>query len=88
MSTTKRPSVKILMNLEEDPKVQFFPWELEVHNVAASMCKTITPRGLLSVLLTDQQWNSYSANLGIDQQGLPSLPPVMPHPPISRLMPK
>ena len=71
----KQPLCKILLTLDEDPKVQFFPWELEVRNVAASMCKTITPRGLLSVLLTDEQWNAYSANITVDPQGLVVIAP-------------
>ncbi len=69
MALSKKPVVEIFTNLEEDPKIHFFPWELEVRNAAASLCRTITPRGLLSVLLTDEQWNAYSANRTVDAQG-------------------
>ena len=85
MTTAKKqPICKILLNLDEDPKVQFFPWELEVRNVAASMCKTITPRGLLSVLLTDEQWNAYSANITVDPQGLVVIAPRFTPPQLHR----
>jgi hypothetical protein len=69
MSAPKKPTVEILTTLEEDPKVAFFPWELDMRNVAASICKTLTPRGLLSLLLTDEQWPFYSTNISIDDQG-------------------
>ena len=70
MSAAKKlTAVEILTPLEEDPKVSFFAWELDVRNVAASICKTLTPRGLLSLLLTDVQWASYPANSSIDDQG-------------------
>jgi hypothetical protein len=59
MSAPKKPSVEILISLNEEPKVNFFPWQIEVCNVAASLCKTISPRGLLSLVLTDTQWNEY-----------------------------
>ncbi len=67
MTTTKRPAVKILKTLDEDPEVQFPAWELAIRN-AATLYKTITPRGLLSVLLNDAQWDSYSTNSSINPQ--------------------
>ena len=69
MSAPKKPSVEILISLDEEPKVNFFPWQIEVCNVAASLCKTISPRGLLSLVLTDTQWNEYPANTTTDAQG-------------------
>ncbi len=62
-------SVEILTTLDEDPKLNYFPWQLNVRNAAAAMCKTITPRGLLSVVLEDDQWQVYPANISIDAQG-------------------
>ena len=69
MTSSKKPTAEILTSLDEDPKVHFFPWQLDVRNTAASMCKHITPRGLLSVLLDDEQWSAYPANISIDPQG-------------------
>ena len=69
MSTPKKTPVKILSTLDEDPRVNYFPWELEVRNSAASLCKNQHPRGLLSSLLTVAQWNDYAANSSVDAQG-------------------
>ena len=76
MTTLKSPVVKILRTLDEDPKVQFFPWEMAVRTAAAALCKTITPRGLLSAVLNEAQGDSYSANISLDpQSGLPVIAP-------------
>jgi hypothetical protein len=57
------------LTLDEDPRVNYSPWELEVRNSAASLCKNQHPRGVLSVLLTIAQWNDYAANSSIDANG-------------------
>ena len=69
MTTSTKINVEILTTLDEDPKVNYFPWQLNVRNAAAALCKTITPRGLLSVVLEDDQWQAYPANVSIDAQG-------------------
>ena len=69
MTSSKKATAEILSSLDEDPKVNFFPWQLDVRNTAASMCKHITPRGLLTVLLDDEQWAAYPANITTDPQG-------------------
>jgi hypothetical protein len=69
MTTSTKINVEILTTLDEDPKLNFFPWQLNVRNAAAALCKTITPRGLLSVVLEDDQWEAYPANISIDAQG-------------------
>ena len=61
-----RTTVEILTTLEDEPHVA---WELDVRNTAASIGKAITPRGLLSLVLTNAQWNAYAANISIDQNG-------------------
>ncbi len=55
--------------MEEDPHLTFFSWEIKVRTTAASLCKAMTPRGLLSLVLTDAQWNAYSAKRSVDQAG-------------------
>ena len=67
MSTAK--NVEILTTLEEDPHVTFFPWEIDVQDIAAGMAKSIHPLGLLSEVLTDEQWAAYPGNAVIDQNG-------------------
>ena len=69
MTTSTKINVEILTTLDEDPKVNYFPWQLNVRNAAAALCKTITPRGLLSLVLEDDQWQAYPANVSIDAQG-------------------
>ena len=69
MALSKKSTVKILSSLDEEPKLRFFPWEIDVRNAAAAMCRTITPRGLLSVTLSDAQWAAYPANVSVDPQG-------------------
>ena len=46
VSTVKH--VQILTSLEQDPHVNFSPWEIDVQDTAASMAKSIHPLGLLS----------------------------------------
>jgi hypothetical protein len=75
MSSSKKPLIVILTTLEEESHVKFFPWELDVRNAAASTCKAITPRGLLSLVLTDPQWDAYPANQIVTQAGLPGIAP-------------
>jgi hypothetical protein len=57
------------LNFLPKVKVNFFPWQLDVRNTAASMCKHITPRGLLSNHFDDKQLVAYPANNSIDLQG-------------------
>ncbi len=35
----------------------------------SSIGKAINPRGLLSLVLTNAQWNAYAANISIEQNG-------------------
>ena len=67
VSTVKQ--VEILTTLEQDPHVNFFPWEIDVQDTAASMAKSIHPLGLLSEVLTDEQWAVYPGNAVMDQNG-------------------
>jgi hypothetical protein len=66
-SSTVPKNVEILTTLEEDPHVSFFNWEIDVHDVAAGMAKSIHPMGLLSDILTDEQWAAYPGNSAPDQ---------------------
>lgn len=68
MSTTVK-KVEILTTLEQDPHVSFFSWESDVQDIAAGMAKSLHPLGLLSAVLTDEQWALYPGNAVPDQQG-------------------
>ena len=63
-------NIEILTTLDEDPHVSFYPWEIDVQDAAAGMAKSIHPLGLLSALLTDEQWAAYPGNATTDQNGL------------------
>jgi hypothetical protein len=65
MTTTAVKSVEILTTLEEDPHVAFFAWESDVQDIASGMAKSIHPLGLLSHILTDEQWAAYPDNTTI-----------------------
>jgi hypothetical protein len=67
--TTAVKNVEILTSLIENPYVSFFPWEMDSHDVAAGMAKSIHTLGLLSTILTDEQWNNYPRNTTTDQNG-------------------
>ena len=71
--TTTIKNVEILTTLDEDPHVVFFPWEMEVQDIAAGMAKSIHPNGLLSAVLTDEQWAAYPGNTTVDQNGQPQV---------------
>jgi hypothetical protein len=58
MTNAVKP-VEILTTLAEEPHVMFFPWQLDVHDTAAGMAKSIHPNGLLSEILTPAQWAAY-----------------------------
>ena len=61
--------VEILTTLDENPHVNFFPWEMDIHDTAASMAKSLHPNGLLSAVLTDEQWARYPGNTVPDANG-------------------
>ena len=69
MTTVKPAAVEILTTLDQDPNVNFFPWEMDVQDVAAGMAKSLHDQGLLSAILTDEQWAAHPGNSVVDQNG-------------------
>jgi hypothetical protein len=76
--TTTVKNVEILTTLEEDPNVTFFAWESDVHDIASGMAKSIHPLGLLSDVLTDEQWANYPGNTTMVNGQLQSAPRYTP----------
>ena len=69
MTSTTVKAVEILTTLEEDPHVTFYPWEMDIHDVAAGMAKSLHANGLFSAVHTDDQWAAYPGNTALDQNG-------------------
>jgi hypothetical protein len=53
--TNPNKNIEILTTLTEDPYVAYFPWQLDVHDSASGLAKSIHPLGLLSAILTDNE---------------------------------
>jgi hypothetical protein len=73
MTTVK--AVEVLTTLDHEPSVNFFPWEMAVQDVAAGMAKSLHDQGLLSAILTDEQWAAHPGNSVVDQQGAIQIAP-------------
>ncbi len=73
--STKKAAIEILTTLDEEPRVNFFPWELDVRNSATASCKTLCRTGLLSSLLKNAQWADYPTNITTDAQGNVAITP-------------
>ena len=63
--TTAFKDVEILTTLDKDPHVTFFAWESDIQDIASGMAKVVHPLGLLSAVLTDEQWAAYPGNTTI-----------------------
>jgi hypothetical protein len=50
------------VSLEQDPELLYWTWKVFAESSAANMATIVHPTGLLSVMLTDQEWNAYAAN--------------------------
>ena len=60
--TTKEDQFTIATTLDEDPEINFFTWKLNIEDVAAGAATLIEPTGLLTVVMTDEEWAAYPAN--------------------------
>ncbi len=56
--TTKAASEHhdISVNLENEAELNILSWRLEVQAIASSLATIVTPTGLLTQVLTDQEW--------------------------------
>ena len=52
----------ISVNLEHEAELRILEWRLEVQAIAASLATIVTPTGLLTHVLTDQEWTDHLAN--------------------------
>ncbi len=51
--------------LDIDPEINFIPWELNIQYVAAATARSMHPRGLLSLVLNQIQWNSHVSSISV-----------------------
>jgi hypothetical protein len=51
-----------MISLEHDPELLYWSWKVHMENAAANMATIVQPTGLLSEILTDQEWDDYAAN--------------------------
>jgi hypothetical protein len=47
----------------------YFTWKVNVQNRAANMATIVNRTGLLSLILTDEEWNAYSTNRSVAPDG-------------------
>jgi hypothetical protein len=57
------------ISLENDPELLYWSWKVHAENVAANMATIVQPTGLLSEILTDQEWDDYAANRSYSPEG-------------------
>ena len=72
---------EIGVSLEHDPELMYFTWKVNVQNRAANMATIVDRTGLLSLILTDEEWNAYSANRSVAPDGTIVIAP-RPLPPV------
>ena len=60
---------EIGVSLEHDPELMYFTWKVNLQNRAANMATIVERTGLLSLILTDKEWDDYSANRSVAADG-------------------
>ena len=69
MPTTQETQLRIRQTLDVDPEINFINWELNIQDVAAATARSVHPRGLLSLVLNPNQWDSHVSNVSTNAQG-------------------
>jgi hypothetical protein len=60
MPATSDTQLSIKQTLDTDPEINFIPWELNIQDVAATKARNLHPRGLLSLVLNQHQWDTHA----------------------------
>ncbi len=53
---------EIGISLEHDPELMYWTWKVHAEDAAANLATIVQPTGLLSEMLTDEEWAAYPAN--------------------------
>jgi hypothetical protein len=70
MTTDQAARFVIATPMDTDPELAFFTWKVNVEDVAAGATTLVQPTpGLLSILLSDVDWNTYEANRSTSPNG-------------------
>ncbi len=65
LPATSDTQLSIKQILDTDPEINFIPWELNIQDVAATKARNLHPRGLLSLVLNQHQWDTHALNTSI-----------------------
>ncbi len=69
MPATTNTQLSIKQTLDTDLEINFIPWELNIQDVAATKARNLYPRGLLSLVVNQHQWDTHALNTSIvDEQ--------------------
>jgi hypothetical protein len=63
------------VNLEEDPELNILSWKLKVQEVASSLATSVSPSGLLTHILDNQEWQDHLANRSTSPGGTITVAP-------------
>jgi hypothetical protein len=72
---TADDSKTIDISLECDPELNYLPWRVSVENFVASKATVIAPTGLLTDILSDQQWDNLPLNRSASPGGTMTIAP-------------
>ena len=81
MSNTSDATAAITESLEFEPELNYLTWKVGVETFAASKATLISPSGLLTDILTDEEWNATSLNRATSPGGTLTIAP-RPVPPV------
>jgi hypothetical protein len=63
------------INLEEDPELNILSWKLKVQEVASSLATAVSPSGLITHILDDQEWRDHLASRSTSPNGTITVAP-------------
>ena len=78
---TSTATTEIGASLEHDPELMYFTWKVNVQNRAANMATIVDRTGLLSLILSDDEWAAYAPNRVVAPNGTIAVTP-RPQPPV------
>ncbi len=59
---TNTAATEIGVSLKHGPELMYFTWKVNVQNRATNMATIVDRTGLLSLILSDEEWAAYAPN--------------------------